>query len=85
VILVAALLFAGLFALFRAVIRSFEVTCEVCVTFDGRTVCREAVGADREEATRIAHRRACEFLAIDSAARRECVEREADSGVCEVE
>ena len=80
--LVTLLLAAAAFAVVRAVIRSFEQTCEVCVSFDGRTVCREAVGADREEATRIALRRACEFLAIDSAARQACEEREPDSILC---
>ena len=37
-------------------------TCEVCITFKGRTQCRTAAGADRQTATQAAHDNACAFL-----------------------
>lgn len=40
-----------------------RVSCEVCITFRGRTQCRSALGATREEATRTATDNACAFLA----------------------
>lgn len=36
--------------------------CEVCMTFRGRTECREAVGNTPEEATRTATENACAVL-----------------------
>jgi hypothetical protein len=37
-------------------------TCEVCVTFNGRTQCRTASGADEKAAMMAAHNNACAFL-----------------------
>jgi len=37
-------------------------TCEVCVTFNGRTQCRTASGADRKSAILAARDNACAFL-----------------------
>ena len=37
--------------------------CEVCVTFNGRSACRVAAGATREETIRTATDNACAFLA----------------------
>jgi hypothetical protein len=37
--------------------------CEVCVTFKGRSACRVAAGATREETIRTATDNACAFLA----------------------
>ena len=37
-------------------------TCEVCIEFDGRTECRTAKGATREEAIRTATDNACALL-----------------------
>ncbi len=37
--------------------------CEVCMTFNGRSACRSAAGATREEALRTASDNACAFLA----------------------
>ena len=39
-----------------------QYTCEVCVTFNARTQCRVASGADRTTAIRAAHDNACAFL-----------------------
>jgi len=60
-------------AVVRAVRRSFDHTCVVCVAHHGRTVCREAVGAGPEEARTIALERACAFLAADRADREACI------------
>jgi len=46
-----------------AVQGSMAVSCEVCVTFAGRSACRTAAGATREEAVRTATDNACAFLA----------------------
>jgi hypothetical protein len=39
-----------------------QYTCEVCVTFKGRTQCRTASGASPEVAHQAAHDNACAFL-----------------------
>ncbi len=52
-----------LFLLIRAMLWSFEVRCEVCVTYEGRVACREASGRTAEEAQRTATDNACAFLA----------------------
>jgi hypothetical protein len=39
-----------------------QYTCEVCVTFNGRTQCRTASGADKETAMQTAHDNACAYL-----------------------
>ena len=69
-------------AVVRAVHRSFDHICEVCVAFHGRTVCREAVGATREEARAIALDRACAFLTADRAEQAACVETPPASTDC---
>jgi hypothetical protein len=40
-----------------------RVSCEACVTFNGRTECRISAGRTEEEATRTAVDHACAFLA----------------------
>jgi hypothetical protein len=39
-----------------------QVTCQVCITYRGRTECRAAQGANAEEAQRTATDVACTFL-----------------------
>ncbi|MGQ4810531.1 hypothetical protein NKDENANG_04008 [Candidatus Entotheonellaceae bacterium PAL068K] len=39
-----------------------QYTCEVCVTFKGRTQCRTASGADQDSAMVTARDNACAFL-----------------------
>jgi hypothetical protein len=46
-----------------AMLRSFGETCEVCITFHGRSECRGASGTTREEALRTAINNTCAFLA----------------------
>ena len=46
-----------------AALSSAQLTCEVCMTYLGRTQCREASGRTEKEATRTAIDNACAFLA----------------------
>lgn len=39
-----------------------KYTCEVCMTFKGRTQCRTAAGTDEQSAMMAAHDNACAFL-----------------------
>ena len=39
-----------------------QYTCEVCVTFNARTQCRTAAGADQQTAVQAARDNACAFL-----------------------
>ena len=41
----------------------YRYEVEVCVEFNGRTMCRPGAGATREEALRTVMRNACAFLA----------------------
>jgi hypothetical protein len=52
-----------------------RVTCEVCLTFNGREVCREALGATEEEATRTAVDNACAQVASGMTASVACTTR----------
>jgi hypothetical protein len=82
-ILVLVLLGVALTAVVRSVLVSFHSTCAVCVTFRGRTVCREAVGRDRESALRTARRHACGYLADGEADLAACLAAPSDSETCE--
>lgn len=55
------MLLAGLLIYFTLGLARYE--CEVCVSFRGRSACRTAAGASREEAIRTATDNACSFLA----------------------
>jgi len=48
--------------LILSALRQAQVTCEVCVTFHGRTQCRAAAGPDRAAATKTAIDNACGLL-----------------------
>ena len=50
-------------AIVLAVSTAYTESCEVCVTFHGRTQCRAAHGPTRDEAIRTATDNACAFLA----------------------
>jgi len=64
---VALLVVAGLSAA--------RVSCEVCISYRGRTECREALGPTRTEATRTAIDNACAFLASGMTESVECTTR----------
>ena len=46
----------------KAALTSFQYNCEVCMTFRGQTLCREAKGKTREETVRTATDNACALL-----------------------
>jgi hypothetical protein len=52
---------AGLIAMY--IRQAMAMTCEVCITFHGHTVCRSASGPTQDEAVRTATDNACAFLA----------------------
>ena len=68
-----------------AVRGSLQERCEVCVTFLGRTACREAVGATREEAVRTATDNACAFVASGMTQTVQCTTSPPDRVTCPAE
>ena len=48
--------------LIYAMLQQAKVTCDVCVTFHGKTECRTAAGPDREQTVRTAVDNACGLL-----------------------
>lgn len=54
VVLLGVILYASM--------RFEQVTCEVCIDFQGRTQCRKAAGTDRETAMQAARDNACAFV-----------------------
>lgn len=57
IVLAAVLLFAG-YVIYGTVTRT-QVSCEVCLDFEGETVCRRGAGATEEEARGAAQESAC--------------------------
>ena len=78
---IAALATIGLLVL--GVRQSLSVSCEVCMTFQGRTACRTSVGAGEQEATTTAIQNACALLAAGMTQTVQCQNRPPDSIVCE--
>lgn len=58
------------------------VTCEVCITFGGRTQCRAASAAEREDAVRTATDNACTFLSAGMTESMRCSRTPPDSVSC---
>jgi len=65
------------------ILGSSAYTCEVCVTFRGRSKCRSADGTTRDEAVRTATDNACAFLASGMTASVQCGRTPPDSVRCE--
>ena len=63
--------------------RQSRVSCEVCVTYRGRTQCRAASATAREDAIRTATDNACTFLASGMAESIQCGATPPDSVTCE--
>jgi hypothetical protein len=61
---------------------AYRESCEVCVTFHGRSQCRGAYGQTREEAIRTATDNACAFLAAGMTDSIECQNTPPDRVVC---
>ena len=66
-----------------AMLGSFEQSCEVCVTYHGRTECRRAAGGTEEEAMQTAQDNACAFLAAGMAQVIECGNTRPASSSCD--
>ena len=62
-IVFGVLMVIAVIAIVRSAMLSYSELCEVCITFGGRTECREAYGKTREDATRTATDNACAPLA----------------------
>ena len=62
---------------------SLSTGCEVCITYQGRTACRAAIGATQDEATTTAIQNACAFLAAGMTQTVQCQNRPPDSVICE--
>ncbi|ANM31132.1 hypothetical protein ABI59_18475 [Acidobacteria bacterium Mor1] len=62
--------------------QQFGETCEACVTFRGREMCREAQGATKEEAMRTAIDNACALLATGRKENIECTTKAPVRGGC---
>ena len=69
-------------ALVRSVLLSFNYTCEVCLAFHGHTVCREAVGRDRDAAIGEATRCACAYLTAQKQDLAACLAKPPDTVSC---
>jgi hypothetical protein len=69
--------------LISAMLQQAQVSCEVCVTFRGRTQCRTAAGPDTEQAVRTATDNACGLLAAGMADGISCANTPPDSVTCE--
>jgi len=83
-VIVLGLLALGTIGLIVVGVRqSLSASCEVCITFQGRTACRSAVGATDQEATTTAIQNACAFLAAGMTQTVQCQNRPPDSAVCE--
>ena len=63
--------------------QSLSKSCEVCITFQGRSACRVAVGATEEEARQTATQNACAFISAGMTQTVQCQNRPPDSVVCE--
>ena len=59
------------------------VSCQVCVTYKGRTDCRAGTGANREEAQRTAVDVACSLLTSSMAEGINCTNTPPTTAACE--
>jgi hypothetical protein len=81
---VCTLLALGTLALIvSAAIQGFGILCEVCVTFEGRTQCREAYGHTEEEAIRTATDNACGLLTSGMTNTIRCGKTPPDTSTCQ--
>ncbi len=66
-----------------AVMQSYKELCEVCVTFKGRTACKQAYGKTTEDAIKTAHDNACGMIAGGMTDSISCANTRPDSAVCQ--
>ncbi len=79
--LIFAVAVAGLVYVAMSGLRS--VTCEVCMTFNGDTLCRTGTGKDREAAVGSARRACCAMLASGMTDGIKCDNTEPESVECD--
>lgn len=82
-IVTAAFVALTLGLLIQAMLRQAQITCEVCVTFHGRTQCRTAVGPDRAQAQKTAIDNSCGLLASGMADSISCANTPPDRTTCD--
>lgn len=81
--IVAGMLLAlTLGVLIYTMLQQARVSCDVCVTFHGKTQCRSAAGPDHATAARTALDNACGFLASGMADSISCSNTPPDSVSC---
>jgi len=78
---VVVVLVVGL--LISAMLKQAAVSCEVCISFHGRTQCRSAAGPSETVATRTATDNACAYLAWGMADGISCSNTPPDSTTCD--
>lgn len=79
-VILAVLVFAG-YVVYGTVTRT-GASCEVCLEFDGETVCRRGAGASEEEALKAAQESACGGQAQGMSEIIACRAQEPVSAVC---
>jgi hypothetical protein len=82
-VVTVVLLALTLALLISAMLQQAQVTCEVCVTFRGRTQCRTAAGPDSDQAVKTATDNACGLLASGMADSISCTNTPPDSVTCD--
>lgn len=73
ILILVAVLFAG-YVVYGTVTRA-QVSCEVCLEFDGELVCRRGAGPTEVEATRAAQESTCGGNAVGMTESTECRNR----------
>ena len=82
-LIVVVLMIAGFALIIYSSLSLQAESCEVCVTYNGRTDCRKARGNTREEAVRTASDNACALLASGMTAGIACSNTPPTSVECE--
>lgn len=72
ILVVTTLVVIALAAIVWSTFRQAQVSCEVCIAYQGRSQCRTAQGATREDAIRTATDNACAFLSTGMAEGIQC-------------
>jgi len=72
IVAVAGLVALAVALMIYSTIRLPQVSCEVCIEFQGQSKCRSASGATREDAIRTATDNACAYISSGMAAGIQC-------------
>ncbi|MDH3627278.1 MAG: hypothetical protein OEV00_07880 [Acidobacteriota bacterium] len=82
-ILISVVLVGTFGLLIYVMLQQAKVSCEACIQFNGRTVCRSAIGPDDASASRTAIDNACGLLAGGMTQSIACTNTPPVSLVCE--